>query len=125
MGEILNWRFGVAGNIVGKHTDADGNVYYGTKAFNPNTKVYLDGKFWGNEQNTISVIGRNRFGRMVIESVDISLLENVRVQRIFDPQILSILYYLETMDGWTWWGQNSCDRKATKQFVKNWNDKRQ
>ena len=120
----MNWRFGVSGNIVGKHTDADGNVYYGTKAFTPGTKVYLDGKHWSNDKDDISVIGHNRFGKMVIESVNINLIENIRAQRIFNPQILDILSHLEAMDGWTWWGRNSCDRKEVKQFVKDWNNRK-
>lgn len=123
MADSKNWRFGVASNIAGKHTDSNGNVYYGTKAFTPGTKVYLDGKYWSNNRDDISVIGHNRFGKMVIESVNINLIENVRAQRIFNPQILNILSLLEAMDGWTWWGQSSCDRKETKQFVKDWNNK--
>lgn len=124
MADSKNWRFGVAGNIVGRHTDTDGNVYYGTKAFTPGTKVYLDGKHWSIEQNTISVIGRNRFGKKVVESIDVNLIENVRIQRIFDPKILTILDYLEAIDGWAWWGKNSYDRKEVNLFVKNWNSRR-
>ncbi len=120
MADSANWRFGVAGNIVGKHTDTDGNVYYGTKAFTPGTKVYLDGKCWSNNRDDISVIGRNRFGRTVVECVNVNLIENVRTQRIFNPQVLDILSHLEAMDGWAWWGKKSCDRKETKQFVKDW-----
>ena len=41
--EEKKWRFGVVGNIVSEHTDENGNVYYGTKAFTPSTKVYIDG----------------------------------------------------------------------------------
>ena len=33
--EEKKWRFGVVGNIVSEHTDEDGNVYYGAKAFTP------------------------------------------------------------------------------------------
>lgn len=41
--EEAKWRFGVVGNIIGEHTDENGNTYYGTKAFKPNTKVYVHG----------------------------------------------------------------------------------
>ena len=41
--EEKKWRFGVVGNIVSEHTDEDGNVYYGTNALTPGTKVYIDG----------------------------------------------------------------------------------
>ena len=83
MENIINWRFGVVGNIVGEHTDSEGNVYYGTKTFTPGTKVYLDGKYWSEEWDTISVIGRNRFGRIVCDRVDVDIIENVRCQRIY------------------------------------------
>lgn len=124
MDESLNWRFGAVGNIVGKHTGADGNVYYGTKAFTPGTKVYLDGKYWSVECDTISVIARNRFGRNVCEQVDINLIENVRAKRIFNPQILEMLDYFEIMEGHIWWGRSSCDRKGVKQFIKDWNSRK-
>lgn len=118
-----NWRFGVVGNIIGAHKDSNGNVYYGTKAFTPGTKVYLDGKYWSKEHSTINVIGHNRFGRTVCESVDVNLIENVRAKRIFNPQILEMLDYFEVMEGWDWWGQSSCDRKGVKQFIKDWANK--
>ena len=97
------WRFGVVGNIVSEHTDDDGNVYYGTKAFTPGTKVYIDGKFWDYQRTDISVIGRNRFGRVVLETVPISLIENIRTQRIYKPHVLEIIDYLRVMEGWEWW----------------------
>lgn len=124
MDESLNWRFGVAGNIVGKHTDSNGNVYHGTKAFTPGTKVYLDGKYWSAEWDKISVIGRNRFGRIVLDCVEVNLIENVRVQRIFKPCILERISYLDAMEGWSWWGRTSQDRKEVKEFVKDWNSRK-
>ena len=120
MDESLNWRFGVAGNIVGKHTDSNGNVYYGTKAFTPGTKIYLEGKNWNND-SFIHVIGRNRFGRIVSDCVEVNLIENVRVQRIFKPCILERISYLDVMEGWSWWGRTSQDRNEVKEFVKDLN----
>ena len=55
--EEKKWRFGVVGNIVSEHTDENGNIYYGTKAFTPGTKVYISGKFWDKQRTDISVIG--------------------------------------------------------------------
>ena len=120
MENIINWRFGVVGNIVGEHTDSEGNVYYGTKTFTPGTKVYLDGKYWSEEWDTISVIGRNRFGRIVCDRVDVDIIENVRCQRIYKPQVLEIIHHLDIMEGWDWWGRSVADRKGTEKFVKDW-----
>ena len=33
--EVVEWKFGVVGNIISEHTDENGNVYYGSKAFTP------------------------------------------------------------------------------------------
>ena len=119
----IKWRFGVVGNIIGKHTDDDGNIYYGTKAFIPNTKVYICGKYWDEGREHIGVIGRNRFGRIVFEYIDFSLIQSIREQRIYKPKILDIMHCLEFMDGIIWWGQTTEDRKEAKQFVMNWKNK--
>lgn len=114
----VKWRFGVVGNIIAKHIDENGNAYYGTKAFTPGTKVYIDGKYWDPTRETISVIGKNRFGKMVLERVPIFLIENVRTQRIYSPMVLKIINYLYNIEGWEWWDRTVADRKATEKFVK-------
>lgn len=116
--EEVKWRFGVVGNIVGKHTGEDGNTYYGTKAFKPGTKVYIDGKYWNRELTSVSVIGLNRFGRLVLDHVPIYLIENYRTQRIYKPHVLKIIDYITTFEGWDWWGRTTADRKGTESFVK-------
>ena len=116
--EDMQWRFGVVGNIVEKHTDNDGNTYYGTKAFKPKTKVYINGKKWNSERKEIGVIGRNRFGKTVSEIISIDLIENIRTQRIYKPHILEMMKYLSDIEGWDWWGKTACDRKDTERFVK-------
>lgn len=117
------WRFGVVANITRSHLDENGELRYGTKAFTSGTKVYLGGKNWDKENPEIGVIGRNRFGRIVVEGVPISLLENVRTQRIYKPQVLKIMEYLEELDGWAWWKRTVADRKDTELFVKEWRNK--
>lgn len=102
-----NWRFCAVGNIKVQHTDKNGKVLYGTKAFSDGTKVYIDDKTWGLNDGRISVIGMNRFGRYTTESVPVGLVENVRLQRIFKPKVLAIMQYLETMDGWPWRGRTA------------------
>ena len=116
--EEKNWRFGVVGNIVSEHTDESGNVYYGSKAFTSGTKVYIHGKFWDPENPNIAVIGRNRFGRTVFESVPINLIENIRVKRIYKPSVLAIIDYLRVMEGLEWWERTAADRKHAENFAK-------
>lgn len=117
------WRFGVVANITRSHLDENGEIRYGTKAFTSGTKVYLSGKTWDKEDPEIGVIGRNRFGRTVVEAVPVSLLDNVRTQRIYKPQVLKIMEYLEAIDGWAWWQRTVTDRKETELFVKEWRKK--
>ena len=123
--ENINWRFGVVGNIVSEHTDENGNTYYGTKAFTPGTKVYINGKYWDYSRTDISVIGRNRFGRIVCETIPINLIYNIRTQRIYKPQILEIMHSLCVMEGREWWDKTAEDRKGTELFVKTMNNRRQ
>lgn len=122
--EEKKWRFGVVGNIVSEHTDEDGNVYYGTKAFTPGTKVYIDGKLWDNQRTDVSVIGRNRFGRIVTETIPINLIENIRTQRIYKPRVLEIMHYLREFEGWEWWERTAADRKEAENFVKEVSSKK-
>ena len=111
------WRFGVAGNIVRNHLDENGVQRFGTKAFSGGTKVYIDGKNWDGNANRIAVIGKNRFGRYLIETLPIDLIENVRPQRIFTPAILRVLDKEDIVDGWHWWGRTAADRKEAKAFA--------
>ncbi len=120
MSEKSDWRFGVVGNIVGEHLGEDGKVYYGTKAFTSGTKVYINGKQWFPSTKEIGVIGRNRFGRFVVESVPLKMIENVRCQRIYQPAVLDHIYSEENLEGWQWWGRTVADRKETEAFVKDW-----
>lgn len=116
--EDKKWIFGVAGNIIESHTDGKGNVYYGTKAFKPGTKVYVDGKYWSDDWEDVCVIGLNRFGRLVLERVPLNLIENFRTQRIYKPHVLEIIDYLTVTEGHDWWGRTASDRKDAESFVK-------
>ena len=118
--ENSDWRFGVVANIKEYHIGDDGNIYRGTKAFTPGTKLYLAGKNWDNTRNTIGVIGRNRFGRVTLAFISVNCLENVRTQRIFRPLILEIIHYLEFCEGWPWWERTAADRKDAVRFVRDW-----
>ena len=120
--EKAEWRFGVVGNIVKTHTDENGNVFSGTKAFTGGTKVYIDGKHWEFDRlgTSVSVIGLNRFGKYEVTNVPMELIENVRCQRIYKPTVLSIMNSLEATDGWDWWKNKAEDRKETEAFVKGY-----
>ena len=120
----IQWKFGVVGNIVGQHNDGNGNTYYGTKAFKPHTKVYIHGKNWDNGRKDISVIGRNRFGQIVFETVPIDMIENFRPQRIFKSKILEMIHYLTVFEGHVWWERTAADRKDAENFAKLMNNKR-
>ena len=108
------------GNIKAQHEGEDGQIFYGTKNFSGGTKVYIDDKTWGLNIGKITVLGRNRYGRYVTESVDVRLIENVRLQRVFKPGVLEIMDRLEAMDGWIWRCRTSQDRKEVKAFVEMW-----
>lgn len=114
------WRFGVVANITEYHIGEDGKQYRGTKPFTAGTKVYLGGKTWNESLKDIRVIGRNRFGRIVLEWISVDCLENVRTQRIYKPHVLEIISYEEHIEGWDWWKRTSSDRKETEEFVKKW-----
>lgn len=120
MEDNKEWRFAVAANIVHSHLGEDGKVYYGTKAFTPGTKVYLNGKEWNNKSCDISVIGLDRFHHFVFEIVPISLLENIRTKRIYNPVVLRIMNKLEYMDGFEFWSNTHEDEKDTIRFVNEW-----
>jgi len=114
------WRFGVVANITEYHIGDDGKEYRGTKPFTPGTKVCLGGKGWDDKNDSIGVIGRNRFGRIALKWIPVNCIENVRTGRIYNPRILSIIDCQERLEGWEWWGKTPSDRKETKKFVENW-----
>lgn len=120
MSETKNRRICVVGNIAAQHIDADGKILYGSKVFSGGTKVYIDDLSYSLERGSVSVIGQNRFGRYVVESVPGNLIENVRAQRVFKPVVLQIMDHLEGMDGWTWRGRTANDKKEVNAFVDMW-----
>jgi len=119
-----NWRYAVVGNIIGEHIGDDGNTYYGTKAFKPNTKVYIAGKEWwkSHKPETVEVIGINRYRKYVRENVDIRHIENIRMKKVYKTTPLKIMDYVENFDGdFAWWGSTEEDKADAQGFVDNWN----
>lgn len=115
------WRYGVAGNITKTHLDDQGVLRYGSSAFCGGAKVYLCGKYWTKGQNTIGVIGLNRYKRMVFDDVAPELIENVRCTKVYKPSVLKLMDNWEFSD--CWWDNSPAARKDTKRFVKMWNAK--
>lgn len=121
--EQKDWSFGVVGNIVKTHLSEDGSLRYGTPAFRGGARVYLDGKNWKDSADWISVIGFSRGNHYQIAEVPISLIENVRCCRILAPAVLKLIYHVEVLDGWTWWGRTAADKRETEEFVSSWNQR--
>ena len=115
--DTKEWRFCVVGNIIYSHTDNDGVLRYGTKAFTGGTKVYLNGKTYMQGVKNIEVIGRNRFGRTITEFIPLDYIENIRTQRVYKPVVLEIMAYLEAIEGDKWFGRTAANRKEAELFV--------
>ncbi|MBQ8150488.1 MAG: hypothetical protein IJ041_08210 [Clostridia bacterium] len=115
-----NWRFCIVGNAVHQHTDANGQVLYGTKAFTGGTKLYINDRTWEPNHGSAFVIGLNRFGHYAVEQIPVELIENLRIQRVFKPTVLEIMDYLEKADGWLWRGRTAEDRRALVAFVEDY-----
>ena len=109
MSEIRGWRHCAIGNIVKTYVDANGVLKYGTKVFSGRTKVFLCGKYWSEASETISVIGRNRFGRNVVEDIPVASIENVRLKKVYRPAILRIMNNWEFSNDW--WGDTKEDKE--------------
>ena len=117
---MSNWAYCVVGNIVKTHTTADGNVLNGTVAYTGGTKVYLCGKYWSYESDTITAIGINRFKKYRVNDVPPEMIENVRWQRVYKPAVLEIMNYWENCDDW--WKNTEEDKTSVSAFVSKWNE---
>ena len=120
------WRYAVAGNIKKSRIDENGVLRYGTSAFKGNTKIYLCGRLWDErlpEKNKthISVVGLSRGGRYYVDYVPISLIENVRLTRVYTPAVLEIMSNWEFADGW--WGNTQEERDDASAFLKSFKEK--
>ena len=115
MNEMREWRYCAVGNIMKIYVDANGSLRYGTKAFSGRTKVFLCGKYWGESSETISVIGRNRFGRTAVEDIPAESIENVRLKKVYRPAILRIMNDWEFSNDW--WGNTKEDKEDAEIFI--------
>ena len=120
------WRYAVVGNIKKTRIDENGILRYGTAAFKGNTKVYLCGRLWDerlpDENKTeISVLGLSRGGRYYVDSVSISLIENLRITRVYTPKVLEIMSDIEFYE--YWWGNTQEERDDASSFLKRLKEK--
>ena len=120
------WRFAVAGNIKKTRIDENGILRYGTAAFKGNTKVYLCGRLWDErlpvENKThISVVGLSRGRRYYVDYVPIELIENLRLTRVYQPQVLEIMSNFEFCEGW--WGNTQEERDDASEFLRRFKEK--
>ena len=115
-----NWTYCVVGNIRKTHFDEDGVLRYGTAAFTGGTKVYLSGRLWDRRRGHIDALGLNRRNALQVDWTDISLIENVRCQRVFQPTVLKIMDHWEFRSGW--WGRSKHEKADAEGFVEWWNE---
>ena len=120
------WKYAVTGNIKKTRIDENGILRYGTAAFKGNTKVYLCGRLWDerlpDENKTeISVLGLSRGGRYYVDSVSISLIENLRITRVYTPKVLEIMSDIEFSE--CWWGNTQEERDDASSFLKRLKEK--
>lgn len=120
MEEKQNWTYCVVGNIKKAHYDEDGTLRYGTAAFTGGTKVYLSGRIWDKSRDHIDALGITRGKKLQVIRTDISQIENVRLQKVFQPTILGFMDDFEYRNGW--WGKSKHERADAEAFVKWWNE---
>lgn len=120
------WRYAVAGNIKKTRIDENGVLRYGTAAYKGNTKVYLCGRLWderlpAENKTHISVVGLSRGGRYYADYVPIELIENLRLTRVYQPQVLEIMSNFEFSH--CWWGNTQEERDDASAFLKRFKEK--
>ena len=119
MEEKQNWTYCVVGNIKKTHLDEDGTLRYGTLAFTGGTRVYLAGREWDRTRSHIDALGLNRRHKLQVVWTDITLIENVRCQKVFNPAMLEIMSDCEHRS--FWWGKSKREKADAEDFVKWWN----
>ena len=97
---MINWTYCVVGNIKNTHFDDNGTLRYGTSAFTGGTKVYLSGRLWDRDRDNINALGLSRGKELQVIWTDVSHIENVRCQKVFNPAILEIMNTHEFRAGW-------------------------
>lgn len=119
MYEQKEWKYCVVGNIVRTHLDESGVPRYGTLTYRGGSKVFLEGKYWQPDWETIRVLGLCRGNRWLVKDVPVELIEHVRVSRVYKPRVLEIMNNFEFED--CWWKNTAEGKKEAEEFVSAWN----
>jgi len=121
MEDKQNWTYCVVGNIKETHYDADGTLRYGTAAFTGGTKVYLSGRIWDKSRGHINALGMTRGKRLQVIWTEVSQIENLRCQKVFNPAVLEFMNDFEFRAGW--WGKSKSEKADAEAFAQWWNQK--
>ena len=119
MPDKIKWKYCVIGNITRSHIDENGIKRYGTPAFTGGTKVYLCGKYWDSERETIAVIGMTRGKKYHVIDTNPTYIENVRCSKAYHPAVLELMNNWEMHD--LWWDDSIEDKNETVSFTQKWN----
>jgi len=119
MNEKLNWTYCVVGNIKKTHFDESGTLRYGTGVFVGGAKVYIAGRMWDGTTDYIGTLGLTRGQRLRLVRTDVSLVENLRCQKVFRPSILKLMNNFEHRSAW--WGKSESEKASAEAFVEWWN----
>lgn len=113
------WRYCLTGNIIGLHETEKGEVS-GTARFASGTKVYIappagyryqNGK---NKEEKCSVIGKLRkYSKLVYDIVPLSYIENLRVQKVFNPMVLDMMDWSYDV----WWSNRETDKQYIQDLI--------
>ena len=116
---MQNWTYCVVGNIKESHVDENGVLRYGTAAFVGGAKVYLAGRLWPRSRDTIRALGMTRGKKLQVIDTDISLIENLRCQKVFRAGVLELMDNFEFRS--CWWGKSKREKEDAEEFVAWWN----
>lgn len=107
-------KYCVIGNIVMEHPDKDGIIRYGTASFPGGRKVYISRRLWGDK---VVVLGLNRCkSRYAMENVPLAWIENIRLSRTFDPQVLDLMSNTGEFPD-MWWLYKEADRIGATEYA--------
>jgi len=116
---MQNWTYCVVGNIKESRIDENGIPRNGTAAFVGGAKVYLCGRLWNRSRDTISALGMTRGKKLQVIDTDISLIENLRCQKVFRAGVLELMDNFEFRS--CWWGKSKREKEDAEEFVAWWN----
>ena len=114
------WTYCVVGNIKKTHYEKDGTLRYRTAAFTGGTKVYISGRIWDRTRDHINALGITRGRRFEVIWTDVTLIENLRCRKVFNPAIIGFMDLHEYRAGW--WRKSKREKADAEAFVKWWNE---